>query len=89
VCGVRAEAPDGTATASITYLAGPRGGDEDRAGDADRLAEALGSPPVGEEALATLPRRRREEPHPLWPWALAIALALVPLDVALHRRAAA
>lgn len=70
-----------------TYLARPPAAPPPAPGDARALAAALGAPALDETAPLLLPAAPRPLRRPLWPWPLAAAALLLPLDVALHRRA--
>jgi hypothetical protein len=68
----------------LAYL--PRGGaPAEEASDPARLAATFGPAPAGPETWA-VPRRTVPERRPLWPYLLAGALVLLPVDAALHRR---
>jgi uncharacterized protein YegL len=72
---------------SVSYLARPRPAPLLRPGDADALARALGPAALDPSAPLFAPAPPQPIRRPLWPWPLVAALALLPLDVAFHRRA--
>ncbi|MHC5010921.1 MAG: hypothetical protein ACYTG6_08230, partial [Planctomycetota bacterium] len=55
-------------------------------GDAAALAAALAGSEAPSDADWFPPPTRRPDPKPVWAWFLVAALALLPIDVALHRR---
>jgi hypothetical protein len=90
----RRPGPGGTGPAErlppLTYLPAPRAA-RPRGADPEALARALGVPvsPPGDPSLYEVPPRSRRERRPVFAWFAALALLLLPVDAALHRRSRA
>ncbi len=87
LCRLHLELEPGPALPGVSYLVEPPPVREPMAGDREGLAAAVGSAPDALDGfIAALPTGTRPVTVPLWSWFLWLAVALLPLDVWLHRR---